>query len=97
VHNRCAAALDHRGVRWRPLPAGLPERADLYIANRGHRLIGLLPGARARAFWLHNPARYLLKTPLSVASLWRWRPDPGVRRALSCIDLSGLGAGRAGA
>src|SRR3954469_12197649 len=61
VANRCAASLDHQGVAWRRLQDGLPERADLYIANRGDRLIPLVPRARARAFWLHNPARYVLK------------------------------------
>jgi glycosyltransferase involved in cell wall biosynthesis len=40
---------------------GLPEAADLYIANRSNHLIGLCAQARRRIFWIHNPARYLLK------------------------------------
>jgi glycosyltransferase involved in cell wall biosynthesis len=49
------------GVDWAPLASGLPDEADLYIANRSHRLIELVPNARRRVFWIHNPARYLLK------------------------------------
>ena len=71
VRNRCAAPVLHNGVDWAPL-ARLPERADLYIANRGHRLIGLVPAARG-AFWLHNPGRYLRK-PRYVLKLLRHRP-----------------------
>lgn len=50
VRNRCAAALTHRGVDWAPLDASLPESCDLYVANRGHRLIGLVPHAKRRLF-----------------------------------------------
>ncbi len=61
VHNNCAVALDHKGVRWRPIADGMPASADLYIANRGDKLIPLVPRARRVAFWTHNPCRYLLK------------------------------------
>lgn len=73
VRNRCAAPLIHDGVDWAPLAEGLPEAADLYIANRGHRLIGLLPKARRCLFWIHNPAQYLLKWRYLIR-LWRRRP-----------------------
>ena len=74
----CEAALHHKGVDWAPLHAGgayagLPQAADLYIANRGHRLVGRVPGAKARAFWVHNPAGYLLKARY-LWPLWRHRP-----------------------
>ncbi len=72
VCNRCAGPLDHKGVRWRSL-ADLPDAADLYIANRGHRLIGQVPRAGSAAFWLHNPARYIAK-PRYVWPLVRRRP-----------------------
>jgi glycosyltransferase involved in cell wall biosynthesis len=49
------------GVDWAPIASGLPDAADLYIANRSHHLIRLLPAARRRLFWIHNPARYLMK------------------------------------
>jgi glycosyltransferase involved in cell wall biosynthesis len=52
----------HNGVAWTPIFGGVPDGCDLYIGNRGHRLIGLSPGARRRVFWLHNPGGYLLKT-----------------------------------
>jgi glycosyltransferase involved in cell wall biosynthesis len=61
VYNRCETALDHRGVRWRRLAEGVPEEADLYIANRGDKLLRLVPRARRTIFWIHNPATYLLK------------------------------------
>jgi glycosyltransferase involved in cell wall biosynthesis len=73
VRARCTAGLIHRGVRWRPLAHEMPRRCDLYIGNRGHREIGLVPGARRRLFWLHNPARYLRK-PRNLWRLARWRP-----------------------
>jgi glycosyltransferase involved in cell wall biosynthesis len=65
--------LDRAGVTWRPIAEGLPETADLYIANRGHRLLGGVPGARRTAFWLHNPAGYVVK-PRYLWPLWRRRP-----------------------
>lgn len=58
---RCAAPLEWNGVHWAPLANGIPEAADLYIGNRSWRLIGACPVARRAAFWLHNPAPYLLK------------------------------------
>lgn len=61
VRNMCDGALTHRGVHWAPLAQGLPEAPDLYIANRGWQLLDLAPGARRGVFWIHNPARYLLK------------------------------------
>jgi glycosyltransferase involved in cell wall biosynthesis len=73
VYNRCAARLLHKGVSWIPLAEGTPEAADLYIANRGNRLIGLVPRARKALFWIHNPARYLKKWRY-VWALWRRKP-----------------------
>jgi glycosyltransferase involved in cell wall biosynthesis len=72
VRNRCAAPVTVNGVAWAPLAAGMPARADLYLANRGHRLIGLVP-ARRGVFWIHNPGRYLRK-PRYVWPLLRHRP-----------------------
>src|SRR5262245_5797162 len=58
VHNNCAAALDHKGVAWRRIAEGTPEQADLYIANRGDKLLLRVPKARRTIFWIHNPAGY---------------------------------------
>lgn len=71
ARNRCAAPLVWNGVDWAPL-SGLPGRADLYIANRGHRLIGRV-ASPSGMFWIHNPGRYLAK-PRYVTALLRHRP-----------------------
>jgi glycosyltransferase involved in cell wall biosynthesis len=73
VRNRCAAPLEHNDVSWAPLSCGPPEACDLYIANRGHRLIGLVRRAKRRLFWLHNPAAYL-KKPRCWWPLARYQP-----------------------
>jgi glycosyltransferase involved in cell wall biosynthesis len=74
VMNKCQAPLDHRGVAWRPIDGGnWPESADLYIANRGDKLLSRMPRARRTVFWIHNPARYLLKWRY-LSKLWRLRP-----------------------
>ncbi len=73
--SNCEAAIRHNGVEWHPIGAGTPDDADLYIANRGDRLLTLVPRARNIAFWIHNPARYLLK----VRYLWKlWRRQPAI-------------------
>jgi hypothetical protein len=65
--------LDHKGVAWRPLAGPPPMQADLYIANRGDKLLPLVPSAKATAFWIQNPANYLLKRRY----LWKiWRRQP---------------------
>ncbi len=72
VYNKCEAERIHRGVTWRPLAQGVPDSADLYIANRGDKLIRLCPQARRTIFWIHNPAGYLLK--------WRYQWKLAARR-----------------
>jgi glycosyltransferase involved in cell wall biosynthesis len=74
VCNNCAAALDHKGVKWRPIGDGLPETADMYIANRGDKLITGMPKARKQVFWTHNPAGYMLKARY-IMKLWKVKPD----------------------
>jgi glycosyltransferase involved in cell wall biosynthesis len=73
ARSRCTAPLRHNGVGWAPLGDGVPESCDLYIGNRGHRVMGLAPRAGRRLFWLHNPARYL-KKPRMLWQLARHRP-----------------------
>ncbi|MDH5750410.1 MAG: glycosyltransferase, partial [Rhodospirillales bacterium] len=75
----CAQAMTHNGVDWRPIHTdrpygGMPEHADLYIANRGDRLIPLMPEAGRTVFWIHNPAQYLLKWRY-LSKLWRVKPQ----------------------
>jgi glycosyltransferase involved in cell wall biosynthesis len=73
ARSRCSAPVSHKGVEWAPLSAGVPESCDLYIGNRGHRMIGLVKRPARRVFWLHNPARYLRK-PRNVWRLAWYRP-----------------------
>jgi glycosyltransferase involved in cell wall biosynthesis len=73
ARNRCRSGLCHKGVRWAPLPGEIPMACDLYIGNRGHRVIGLVRRAGRRLFWLHNPAGYL-KKPRNLWRLAWYRP-----------------------
>src|SRR4051812_13927045 len=73
ARSNCRALLCHNGVAWAPLASGVPDACDLYIGNRGHRVIGLVPEAKRRLFWLHNPAGYLRK-PRFLGPLVRHRP-----------------------
>lgn len=49
------------GVHWHDAARGLPETADLYVVNRSDKILRAVPGARHVAFWVHNPAGYLMK------------------------------------
>jgi glycosyltransferase involved in cell wall biosynthesis len=73
VWNRCGAPMTRDGVAWTPLPADLPEACDLYIANRSDKLLRPVRRARRTLFWIHNPARYLLKYRY-LWKLWHRRP-----------------------
>ena len=70
ARTNCRAALCHKGVAWAPLAGGVPGRCDLYIGNRGHRVIGLVPRAGRRLFWLHNPGQYLKKPRFALRLGW---------------------------
>ena len=63
---RCGTRVSATGA---PLATGVPERCDLYIGNRGHRVIGLSRPHR-RLFWLHNPAQYLRKPQFAARIAW---------------------------
>jgi glycosyltransferase involved in cell wall biosynthesis len=71
VCNKCDAEVVHRGVTWRPLAQGVPDSADLYIPNRGDKLLKLCRGAGRVIFWIHNPAGYLLKWRYQWKLAWR--------------------------
>lgn len=73
VYNKCEAPLDHRAVKWRPISDGVPDTADLFIANRGDKVLKLCPNAKRTVFWTHNPCRYMLKTRY-LWQFWRRRP-----------------------
>ncbi len=71
VYNKCAAEIIHRGVQWRPIAEGIPDSADLYIANRGDKLLRQCQKAGRTIFWIHNPANYLLKWRYQWKLAWR--------------------------
>jgi len=71
VCNKCEAEIVHKGVIWRPLSMGVPGTADLYIPNRGDKLLKLCRGASKLIFWIHNPAGYLLKWRYQWKLAWR--------------------------
>jgi glycosyltransferase involved in cell wall biosynthesis len=73
ARSRCRAALVHKGVSWAPVESGAGEVCDLYIGNRGWRVMGYVRRAGRRLFWLHNPARYL-KKPRNLWRLAWYRP-----------------------
>jgi glycosyltransferase involved in cell wall biosynthesis len=73
VRNRRHTVVSYKNVRWAPLSGTPPAECDLYIGNRGHRVIGLVPNAGCRLFWLHNPAGYL-KKPRNLWRLALYRP-----------------------
>lgn len=84
VYNKCDSETVHRGVAWHPLTQGVPDEADLYIANRGDKLLPLCRRARRMVFWIHNPAGYLLK--------WRYQWKLARRRPI--IVFSGASHAR---
>ncbi|WP_339781589.1 glycosyltransferase family 4 protein [uncultured Thalassospira sp.] len=61
ICNRCDTPHRRNGVNWQPIDHDFPAMADLYIANRGDRLITKMPQARRTVFWIHNPAGFLKK------------------------------------
>ena len=71
VCNKCDHEIVHRGVTWRPIAQGVPEEADLYIPNRGDKLLKHCRRARRVIFWIHNPAGYLLKWRYQWKLAWR--------------------------
>ncbi len=71
VHNNCAGPLVHKGVRWVPLKDGMPDKADLFIANRGDKVLPLMPQAGRTVFWTHNPATYMVKWRY-LSKLWKY-------------------------
>lgn len=79
VRNMCISPIIHKRVDWAPIHgdrpyANMPEEADLYIANRGDKLIDLMPRAKRTVFWIHNPANFLLKWRY-IKKLWKVRPE----------------------
>lgn len=73
AYSHCPVPQRHKGVHWAPLESGVADACDLYIGNRGHRVIGLSARAARRLFWLHNPGGYLKKPRMMCRLAW-YRP-----------------------
>jgi glycosyltransferase involved in cell wall biosynthesis len=74
VMNNCKNSIDCHGVSWRSIETEpWPNAVDLYIANRGDKLLCRMPKARRTVFWIHNPASYLMKWRY-LSKLWRLKP-----------------------
>lgn len=76
------------GVSWRPVRDGLPDAADLYVANRSWKLLSSVSRARKRVFWIHNPAGYLLKLRYLARMLY-FRPTVVFSGAYHASTLPG--------
>lgn len=79
VYNNSPVAVDAFGVAWRNRADKWVEDGDVYVANRNAYLLGKLPNIKQRIFWIHNPARHLLK----------WRYAARLARYRPCIVFSG--------
>lgn len=73
VFNRTTSPINYKGVEWHSIEEPLPKHAELYVANRSHHLIGQVPKAQHRIFWIHNPGSYLNKFRY-LYPLWRYKP-----------------------
>ncbi len=74
VRNKCTAPFTYKNVDWKPIEDGeWPINIDLYIANRGDKLIERMPSAKRTVFWIHNPASYIKKYRY-LSKLWRVKP-----------------------
>lgn len=67
-----ARSMRLNGVFWRSLGETV-QSCDLLIANRIPALMKLVPGAKTKVLWLHNPGGYLRK-PRHLLPLLNWRP-----------------------
>ncbi|OKH88266.1 glycosyltransferase family 4 protein [Thalassospira sp. TSL5-1] len=70
ICNRCEAPHSRNGVNWQPVDQEFPAEVDLYIANRGDKLITKMPHAGRTVFWIHNPAGFLRKWRFLWRLMW---------------------------
>jgi len=62
VYNNCLHEGKVNGVKWNKLDSRIfDEKFDVLIVNRGDKFLDFKKGCRKRIFWIHNPAKYLLK------------------------------------
>lgn len=70
----CPAPVAHEGVQWRPLSAGAPAGADLFIGVQHADLLDAGRRARRRALWLMWPPHNLHRR-LQALRMWWYRPQ----------------------
>jgi glycosyltransferase involved in cell wall biosynthesis len=73
VRNNCGEAMMHKGVSWKPLYEKWPDDVDVYVANRGWKVLDKMPQVKKRVFFVHNPATYMVKWRY-MRRLLKWRP-----------------------
>ena len=62
VYNNCINEGVIKGVRWKRIGKELEyEDFDVLVINRGDKYLDFRKECKQRVFWIHNPARYLLK------------------------------------
>jgi len=62
VYNNCKNQGVINNVNWKKLDGKVDsEKFDILIINRGDKFLNFKKECRKRFFWIHNPARYLLK------------------------------------
>ena len=62
VYNNCKYAGLMNGVIWKKLNGSIHnESCDTLIINRGDKYLNIKKECKNRIFWIHNPAKYLIK------------------------------------
>ena len=62
VYNNCKNQGLIKNVRWKKLDDKvLNEKFDVLVVNRGDEFLNFRKDCKKRFFWIHNPAKYLLK------------------------------------
>ena len=62
VYNNCKNQGLIKNVRWKKLDDKvLNEKFDVLVVNRGDKFLNFRKDCKKRFFWIHNPAKYLLK------------------------------------
>ncbi len=62
VYNNCRNEGCIKNVNWKKLDERInTEKFDVLIVNRGDKFLNFKKSCKNRFFWIHNPARYLIK------------------------------------
>ena len=62
VYNNCQNKGLINGVSWNRLNSKInKEKFDVLIVNRGDKFLNFKKSCKRRIFWIHNPAKYILK------------------------------------